>query len=257
MSEDVAKRAGRGAASPTRVRLGFLYPPTGAEHELYLAGEALDPRVSVAVVGVRISGGDDEHASHHLRATAAIANLALSARVLAHLRPASVMWACTSGSFIDGLAFARTQAAALSEIAGAPASSTSLAFVSALQCLGIGKVAVLATYPETTSQAFAEFLSEAGVTIDRLDWLDAPSGPAAAAFAKERFLDGASRLGVPAGGALLLPDTAVPSLDLVGPLEAQLGCPVLTANQVTVWEAARLAGIRGPGPGRLFTEGTT
>jgi maleate cis-trans isomerase len=239
-----------------RLRLGFLYPPTGAEHKLYLAGEAIDPRVEVAVVGVRISGGDDEHAPHHLRATGAIDNLVLSARVIAHLKPASVMWACTSGSFIDGLGFAKQQAAALREVSGAPASSTSLAFLSALTRLGIGTVAVLATYPEATSRAFTSFLAEGGVTIDRLDWLDAPSGPAAAAFAKERFIDGAARLGVPRGGALLLPDTAVPSLDLIAPLEDRLGCPVLTANQVTVWEGARLAGINGRGPGRLFQEDT-
>jgi len=242
------------AASST-IRLGFLYPPTGAEHEFYLAGEALDPRVRVSVVGVRISGGDDEHAPHHLRATAAIPNLVLSTAVIAHLKPASVMWACTSGSFIDGLVFAKRQAAAMSEAAHAPASSTSLAFLSALGALGIGKVAVLATYPEETSRAFTSFLAEGGVAIDRLNWLDAPSGPAAAAFAKQRFIDGAAKLGVPKGGALLLPDTAVPSLDLIAPLEARLGCPVLTANQVTLWEGARLAGItKGAGPGRLFKE---
>ncbi len=237
-----------------RTRLGFLYPPTGAEHELYLAGEAFDPSVDVAVVGVRISGGDDEHAPLHLRATGSIPNLELSAKVIAHLKPASVMWACTSGSFIDGLAFAREQAAALTRACDAPASSTSLAFLSALAALRIGKVAVLATYPEETSRAFTSFLAEDGVSIDRLSWLDAPSGPAAAAFATARFIDGAAKLGVPKGGALLLPDTAVPSLDLIAPLEERLGVPVLTANQVTLWEGARLAGIAGRGPGRLFKE---
>ena len=240
-----------------RTRLGFLYPPTGAEHELYLAGEALGPAVDVAVVGVRISGGDDEHAPHHLRATGSIPNLELSAKVMAHLRPASVMWACTSGSFIDGLGFAKEQAAAIARTSGAPASSTSLAFLSALGALGIGKVAVLATYPEETARACTRFLAEGGVTIDRLNWLDAPSGPAAAAFAKERFIEGAAKLGVPKGGALLLPDTAVPSLDLIAPLEDHLNVPVLTANQVTVWEGARLAGVAGRGPGKLFERGTT
>jgi maleate cis-trans isomerase len=239
---------------PTPIRLGFLYPPTGAEHELYLAGEALDARVQVAVVGVRIAGGDEEHAPEHLRATAAIANLALSAKVIAQLAPASLMWACTSGSFIDGLAFAKEQADALARTVGAPASSTSLAFLSALEALGIDTVAVLATYPEETSRAFTAFLAEGGVTVDRLAWLDAPSGPAAAALAKERFLESGARLGVPKGGTLLLPDTAVPSLDLIAPLEARLGCPVLTANQVTVWEGARLAGVSGKGPGRLFQQ---
>lgn len=238
-------------------RLGFLYPPTGAEHELYRAGESLGADIRVAVIGVRISGGDDEHAPHHLSQTGSIANLLLSARVMAHLEPAALLWACTSGSFIDGLQHARAQAAAMSEAVKAPASSTSLAFLAALEALGVVRVAVLASYPEATSRAFASFLAEGGIETADMTWLDAPSGPVAAQFGDELFLSRAARISVPRGGALLVPDTAVPSLGLIEPLEDRLGCPVLTANQVTVWEAARLAGIAcvRPGLGRLFAPG--
>lgn len=231
------------ADSTATIRLGFLYPPTGAEDELYRASEALDPRARAAVVGVRIAGGDDEHAPQHLRATAAIDNLLLSTEVMRRLRPASVMWACTSGSFIDGLAHARRQADAMAAHAGCPASSTSLAFLAALEALGVRQVGVLATYPETTARAFASFLAEGGVEIADLTWLDAPSGPAAAGFAAERFEATARRIDVPEGAALLLPDTAVPSLGLIRPLARLTGRPVLTANQVSVWQAAHLAGL--------------
>ena len=236
------------------VRLGFLFPPCGAEDELYIHGEALGDDVRIALLGVRISGGDDEHAPHHLSRTGAIENLALHARVLARLRPASAIWACTSGSFIDGLAHARRQAAAIGDIAGCPASSTSLAFVEALRHLGIGKVAILASYPEETARAFAAFLRESDIDAVAVKWLSAPSGPHAARLGDERLIEEAGKLAIPEDGALLIPDTAMPSMHLVAQLEAHLGLPVLTANQVSLWEAARLAGIpcKREGMGRLF-----
>ena len=54
--------------------------------------------------------------------------------------------------------------------------------------------------------------------------------------------------------AILMPDTAVAAFALIEPLEEKLKKPFLTANQVTVWDALRLAGWREPVPGygRLF-----
>lgn len=54
--------------------------------------------------------------------------------------------------------------------------------------------------------------------------------------------------------ALLVPDTAMHTLALLPDLEAAAGMPVLTANQVTVWEGLRLLGQRRhvPALGSLF-----
>ena len=48
----------------------------------------------------------------------------------------------------------------------------------------------------------------------------------------------------PPGGAeaVLIPDTAMHSLQWIDRLEAAVGLPVLTANQVTVWQGLRLLG---------------
>jgi maleate cis-trans isomerase len=55
--------------------------------------------------------------------------------------------------------------------------------------------------------------------------------------------------------AVLLPDTALHTASHLATLEEDLGKPVLTANQVTVWEALRLADrrVNAPGLGTLFT----
>jgi len=62
---------------------------------------------------------------------------------------------------------------------------------------------------------------------------------------------------VPAAQAVLVPDTAMRSLAWLEDMENALGKPVLTANQVTVWEGLRIAGWTGslPGMGKLFAAG--
>ena len=224
------------------MRLAVLYPPCGAEAEYYLHGEALGADVRVSLIGVRIYGGDDEHALGHMRRTGTIDNLLLSADALAATRPDAVAWACTSGSFVDGIGHARRQAQALQEVLGCPATSTSLAFLAALEHLGIERVSVLASYPGGMAAAFEAFLDAGGVATDAIACLDIDSGPAAARIGDERLLERAGRMRVADGGALLIPDTAIPTLHLLPQLAAVQAAPVLTANQVTLWHLAGLVG---------------
>ncbi len=224
------------------MRLGVLYPPCGAEAEYYIHGEALGADVRMALVGVRIFGGDDEHAVGHMRRTGTIDNLLLSADALAATRPDAVAWACTSGSFVDGLGHARRQVQALREVLDCPATSTSLAFLAALEHLGIERVSVLASYPGGMAAAFEAFLAGGGVEVDSIACLDIDSGPAAARIGDARLLDRVARMRVAEGGAVLIPDTAIPTLHLLPQLAAAQSAPVLTANQVTLWHLARLVG---------------
>ncbi len=56
--------------------------------------------------------------------------------------------------------------------------------------------------------------------------------------------------------AVLLPDTALHTAAHLTALETELAKPVLTANQVTVWEALRLVDrrVNAPELGTLFTK---
>ena len=48
--------------------------------------------------------------------------------------------------------------------------------------------------------------------------------------------------------------TSFRTLEIIGALEQDVGKPVVSANQATMWEALRLAGVKAcrPGLGRLF-----
>jgi len=158
-------------------RIGMIIPSGGPEADYYSYEEAANGLLKFYFTISRV-GGDSghDHDPDALRQTAQVEWLAEAAERLRPFRLDSLQWACTSGSFINGRAFAEAQAAAIGKVLGIPATSTSLAFAAALAHLGLRRVAVLATYPEPAARAFAAFLGEFGIDVARLDWLGAPSG---------------------------------------------------------------------------------
>ena len=237
------------------VRIGLLYPTGGGEHEYYEFAEALDYRVRPYVVCAGLAGGKNSHALEALKRTADIEALEVTARSLLPLHPDAATWACTSGSFIFGREFAQAQASAISAAAGCPASSTSLAFATALEALRIDVVGVVATYPEPAADAFSAFLGEFGITVGAMRCLGAPGGRASYRIPAERVMEIAADLDSGELQAILIPDTATAMFQAASRLEDSLGKPVISANQATLWDVLRLAGsgLRPQGFGRLLS----
>ena len=234
------------AATPT---VGFIYPDHAAEDDYSLAAGWLG--VGLAVVHIY---GTDLHAVPELLDLGSPERLANGAELLAPHEPSAVVWACTSGSFVYGPAGADEQVRNLAARAGVPASSTSLAFVSALEHLGITKVAVAASYPSDVAGLFREYLAAAGIEITSFTSAGIVTAAEVGHLNHEQVLAMAAANDHDGAQALLIPDTAMRTIALIDDLEQQLGKPVLTANQVTIWEALRLAGLDAVHPhlGTLF-----
>lgn len=228
---------------PEPLRIGMIVPSGGPEGDYYGYEEAVNGAVRFFFCISRVGGepGKD-HDPDALRQTAQVAWLIEAAERIRRLRLDALSWACTSGSFILGRAFAEGQAAGLTSAFGIPASSTSLAFAAACQRLGLRRVGVLATYPEEAARAFVSFLGEFGIDVADLHWIGAPSGWDAALFDADYITENARKLRASGMDAILIPDTALPSLHFVADLERELGVTVLTANAVTVWDAQRITG---------------
>ena len=236
-------------------RLGFLYPSHSAEDDYPRIGARIRPPVEVVVVHTSI--GEDAHREDALRDTGEVWRLLDGAAELKRTGVDAAMWACTSGSFVFGLDGARAQARAVEDFLGVPVSSTSLAFAAACRSLGIQRVAIAATYPEDVAAFFRQLLLDSGIETVQMGALGIITGVEVGEVGRERVLSHARESDHPDAEAVLLPDTALHTVDFLDDLEAAVGKTVLTANQVTVWEALRLAGqpARQPGLGRLFREG--
>ncbi len=235
-------------------RLAFLYPAGWGDQEYYLFAEGLDPSPAVFMLSTRLYGGDRDHDVASLLQSGDPALLAQGARKAVQLRPDSLIWACTSASFVGGRDWAVSQVWAMEAAGTCPASSTSLAFEDGLNALGVTRVAIMATYPAAVSERFVAFIEAGGTTVAKLHCLDVMSGWDAGQLAGSALADAVKAADHPEAEAILVPDTAVATLDLLAGLEASLGKPVLSANQVSLWKALRLAGsdVRPSGAGRLF-----
>jgi maleate cis-trans isomerase len=235
-----------------RTSVGLLYPGHAAEDDYQLAERLLGPDVALPVVHTSV--GEDAHRVDALLDLGGADRLAEGAGRLRPLGVDAVVWACTSASFVFGWEGAREQVDALRRALDVPASSTSLAFVHAARALGLARVAVAATYPEDVSSHFVEFLRRGGIEVVRLSSQAIPTAVEAGALGRRMVLGLAVDNDHPDADAVLLPDTALHTIAWLEELEARLGKPVLTANQVSVWEGLRIARHTEPraGLGRLF-----
>ncbi|MFJ3302591.1 decarboxylase [Streptomyces sp. NPDC086549] len=233
--------------------LGFLYPGHFAEDDY--------PRIEQLLAGgirvdtVHTDAGEGVYGVEALRRSGAPERLAAGVEELRLAGAETVVWASTGGSFVYGWEGARDQVRALARQAGMPASSTSFAFVHAAREIGAGRVAVGATYPADVASLFTDFLRAGGVEVTGVRAAGTVSAAEVGTWGEEDVLTLARAADGPDAEAVLLPDTALHTAAYVPLLEKALSKPVLTANQVTVWEALRLTDrrVNAPELGSLFT----
>jgi maleate isomerase len=166
--------------------------------------------------------------------------------------PLVTAYACTSGSFIGGLAGEAALVAAM-EDAGAPAAiTTSGALLIALRQLAITRIAVVTPYTEDLTEGLGAYLGEAGVEVVATAGLGLTSEIWTVPY--ETTSDLVRDTDSPAAQAVFVSCTNLPTYDVIADLEAELGKPVLTANQVTMWSALTIAGRTAIGPGQRLLQ---
>ncbi len=234
------------------VRVGFLYPGFAAEDDYPRMAAVLGDRVAVEVVHTSV--GTDAHREDALLDLGSSERLRAGAAELGARGVDAAVWACTSGSFVFGWEGARRQVDDLTDALGVPASSTSFAFVGAIEALGVRRVAIAATYPEDVALRFAEFLAVPGIETLAVTDRNIITAAEVGTLEHDAVLAHIAGGDHPDAEAVLVPDTALHTAAWIDEIEAALGKPVLTANQVSLWEALRLVGHRSAqqGLGRLF-----
>ncbi|MFF4830684.1 aspartate/glutamate racemase family protein [Streptomyces sp. NPDC001315] len=233
--------------------LGLLYPGHSAEDDYPRIEQLLGSDIRVDVVHTDI--GEDAHRADALREMGSPDRLSAGVAQLRLSGAEAIVWACTSGSFVHGWEGAQEQVRTLARAAGLPASSTSFAFVHAVRELGVRRVAVGATYPDDVAGLFADFLRTGGAEVVAVRGAGIITAAEVGTWGEAELFTLAREADDASAEALLLPDTALHTAAHIPALEKELGKPVLTANQVTVWEALRLTDrrVNAPALGALFT----
>jgi maleate isomerase len=159
---------------------------------------------------------------------------------------------CTSVSFIRGPGGDLDISRRVTEETGKPATTTSTAMIEALRALDISRVSLASPYLPDVEQRFVEFFEAHGVNVVRSLSLCLERGHSLVLPEDIRRL--AEAADDPAAQAVFVGCTGQRLAQHLNAMEALLGKPVLTANQVTSWHALKLMGLdpQIEGRGRLF-----
>ncbi|MAS44405.1 MAG: maleate cis-trans isomerase [Rhodobacteraceae bacterium] len=234
-----------------RARLGLIVPPTNTVNETEWRA-MLPAGVSFHTHRMRLHPDVSSEAG----LAGLHADLDAAFDMLKPAGCAVVAYACTAGSMISP---PRALPDALAARNGVAAVTTSAAIVAGLKALGATRLSVATPYADALNDHETHFLQGEGFEVANLIGLGIGAGgpqeyPRIARTPLEAVADHARAAFVAGSDALLITCTDFPTLPLVATLEAELGVPVVTSNQATLWAALREAGLddRIAGCGRLL-----
>lgn len=158
-----------------------------------------------------------------------------------------VGYACTSGTALIGAA--KVAALVSAGTSARQVTNPLTAATAAMDRLGLARVGIVSPYRAEVAEPLRRAFVGQGIDVpDTLSFGEAEEArvariaPASIAEAA-RALAGRSRL-----DGLFLSCTNLRTFDLLAALEAELGLPVLSSNQVLAWHMAHLAGLPFDGP---------
>ena len=234
-----------------RARIGVLVPSGNqvCEAELHAM---MPPGVAALVTRLELRGSSE---SELLRMVEA---LEPAARLLADARPALLAFHCTAVStFAPAMAedIPRRMAAATN----LPATATADGILAAVAAFGARRVLLVTPYIAEVHAREVAFLAAHGIDVVGGSWLGLNTNAEMAVLPPERIHEQvrAAAAASPRADVCFISCTAIRSASLIAPLEAELGMPVVTSNQVMAWHALRRCGIADavPGFGRLMMMG--
>ncbi|MEV0699194.1 Asp/Glu racemase [Saccharopolyspora sp. NPDC050389] len=162
----------------------------------------------------------------------------------------TVAFLCTACSFVGGIGRERALRDAVLEQGAPRAVTTAGAVVDALRAVGTRRVAVAHPYEPPVGLRLGEFLTESGFDVVSSTDLGLGSIREVYAVSYARVADLVRAADHPESDAVFLSCTALPTYDVIAPLEQELGKPIITANQATIWAALRTLNISAVGPGQ-------
>lgn len=162
-------------------------------------------------------------------------------RSLISAEPASVAYACTSGSFVGGIE-GEAELRGVMAAAGAPSAvTTSGALLAALKELNITRLAIATPYNEDLTRSLAAFLETAGIKVVRAGYLNSEHDIMHIGYDSVQAM--ADVVDHEDAQAIFFSCTNLRTFDIIEELEQRLGKPILSANQVTIWAALKAAGL--------------
>jgi maleate isomerase len=230
-------------------RLGLLLPSsnTTQEEEFW---RILPPGVTLHVARLPLRTVEADSTVRIVQ------DIEAESRKLADADVDAIVLAATAPSSRRGIGYDRELIGRIEAASGKPATTASTASIQALAALGVRRIVIAAPWGDAVNTIAGAFLEASGIQVLEHRALGHVSNLEIGALPDATAYDLGCGIDRPDAEAVMLACGNWRTLQIVDRLEATLGKPVVTTNQVSLWAVLRLAGCTMPLPGwgRLLRE---
>jgi len=179
-----------------------------------------------------------------------------AARELADAEVDVIVYGCTTGSLIGGPDFDLELARRLEAVCRLPVVTAATAVAEALRELGVRNVAVATPYTDDLNLREKVFLEGKGFRVAGMRGLGIVRNAEIGRLHPSVAYELARGAFTPEAEGVFISCTNFRAIEVIDPLEKDLGRPVVTSNQASMWAALRRLRVseRIPGYGKLLRE---
>ena len=149
-----------------------------------------------------------------------------------------IVYGCTSGSLVDGVEWEEMLVERIEKGTGIPAVSTSGAVIEALRTLGAEQIGVATPYSEELNALEKTFLENLGFQVSSMKGLGLLDNLSIGRVSL-RTVEALVQKVADKADTIFISCTNLHAVDLIKSLEEELGKPVVTSNQASMWATLR------------------
>jgi maleate isomerase len=232
----------------TQARIGLIIPSGNRMTEPQF-NQYAPPGTGICITRLRMTAQWRKPPSELKR------SLTEAAEALSDTRPDMIVFHCTANSMENGLAHEAALVETIQSASGCPTITTAQAIREAFAQCGIKKLVLISPYVKRTNEHEVHYLSEAGFTVVHELGLGLESD-GYSAVTPEQWITIVKENTRPDADGYFLSCTNTRMIEAIDDLEQDLGRPVVSSNQATLWACLKRLGISYSNNrlGRLFRD---
>src|SRR5580693_620061 len=218
-------------------RIGLLVPSSSSVQEWDI-GRALPQDITLHVARMRLSNVDAESTLRIVQ------EIEIESQKLADVDVDVIVFPASAPSSRNGPGYDQELIKRITAASGKPATTASTALLEALRVLSVKRIVLGAPWSASVNQTVAAFLEANGVKVLVQEALGLVRNLEIGLLDPQTALDIGRRVDRPDADAVMLACGNWSTFPIIDQLERDLGKPVLTTNQVSLWHALKIMGSK-------------
>jgi len=221
-------------------RIGLLLPSSSSVQEQDF-NRVLPKDITLHVARMRLSNVEAESTLRIVQ------EIEAESQKLADVDVDVIIFPATAPSSRNGIGYDQELIKRISAASGKPATTASTALLEALRLLSVRQIVLGAPWSAPINQTVAAFLEANGIKVVAQEALGFVRNLEIGLLDPQTAFDVGRRVNRPGADAVVLACGNWSTFSIIDELERDLGKPVLTTNQVSLWHALKMMGGRSLG----------